>query len=237
MTVQTNTIRAILRKHAADDDSALRATSVDEEFKGLRVFQEALAALDIESELLERASYSSKAKTPYLQLTVVDPSANDEENDEDEEYEVILLDLEFVEQQLLISQSRDHEGVLVESAEQVANILQALEARWIENLKEEKKRSKVRDLKYRSIETQIDAMAQRLQFDYCVTESSMKAVVEIRLDDAYALTVNIPMNRIQACVDELETLIRSVRELYRQKARIKVGQTSRYTSFKSWKKA
>lgn len=99
MTVQTNTVRAILRKHAADDDSAVRATSVDEEFKGLRVFQESLAALDIASELLERAPYSSKAKTPYLQLTVIDPSANDED-DEDAEDDVILLDLEFVEQQV-----------------------------------------------------------------------------------------------------------------------------------------
>lgn len=90
----------------------------------------------------------------------------------------------------------------------------ALRERMLHDRGEEDRRTKVRKLKERAIETQIAALAGRLRFSYALRIMATKVVLVVRFDEKVALHVDIPFRRAQPVIDQLEKLITVSRDVY-----------------------
>lgn len=109
--------------------------------------------------------------------------------------------------------------------DQVWHVVEGLEKKLHERSARVLKQQKIRDLKTRSVEAQVEDLAQRLQFAYQLTKKHTKLVLVVKLDDQRSLYVDIPLAKIQETLDGLETLIREVKELYIQGLRFKIAQS------------
>lgn len=117
------------------------------------------------------------------------------------------------------------EGVPLAGEAQLRRILESLREKLVEEQRREQKRAKIRKLKERSIETQIEALAAEMRFAYALRRMHTKVKLVVRLDDQNALFVDIPHGRIQEVIPELPPLIETVRDLYRSGARFKVASS------------
>jgi len=228
MSLSKATLRAIIRNNAVDE-SKTRAKNIPEQVERLRHIFHELEEAEVTCEFIEIANDFDE--TPEILLSVAGP----EPADEDEEPETVDLELAFFETRLCISIAGDIRAFGVDDAAQVVRIVHDLEKLLADHLIEEKKRGKIRQLKVRSVEAQVDAMAKRLQFDYDVEELPKKVAITVKLNDSYVFYVTIPMKNLQEALNQLEALIRSTQEMHRRGVRSKTMQTPRYQSFRSWK--
>jgi len=88
------------------------------------------------------------------------------------------------------------------------------------------KRSKVRDLKEKTIVAQIKKLAQEENFTFCFTTNTRKVKVYIRLDSVENLMVSIPYNKFQETVPLLRNAVLTMREMHQQGIRFGLSQTS-----------
>jgi hypothetical protein len=140
----------------------------------------------------------------------------------------------FVGEELRISQSYGYqnEGVPLSGVEQLRRLLSVLRDKMLEERRREQKRDKIRKLKERAIETQIEALATRMRFAYLLEPMRNKVKLVVRLDDQNGLFVDIPHGRIQDVIAGLEKLIETVLELYRCGARFKVTSVAHLGRFR-----
>ncbi len=107
-------------------------------------------------------------------------------------------------------------------APHLRRVMAALRERMLEQRGRDQKREKIRKLKERSIEAQVEALAARLGFSYALHPLHTKVKLVVRLDKTYALVVDVPYARIQAALAELPPLLDKVRDLHRTGARFKI---------------
>ena len=115
------------------------------------------------------------------------------------------------------------DGVPLSGANQLRRLCAAVRERLLAYWRREQKREKIRKLKERAIETQIEALAARMRFAYALRPMRSKVKLIVRLDRQNGLIVDIPHNRIEEIIAGLEPLIETVRALYGHGARFKVA--------------
>jgi len=136
----------------------------------------------------------------------------------------ILLDLQFVDHVLCYwgGSPRDIK-VPISGIDHVFRLIDGAKKRLLELRANEQKQKKVKELKTRAIETQVEGLAQRLQFAYRLKRMHTKVVLIVQLDKRQSLFVDIPLGKIQQSIDRIEPLVRHVRELYDEGLRFKIA--------------
>ena len=137
----------------------------------------------------------------------------------------------------MVSERYGSKGVPLSGAAELLRLLGAIRERLLEQQRKAQKREKIRKLKERSIESQIDALAARRGFAYALQPMQLKVKLTVRLDDQNGLFVDIPYGRIQEVIADLEPLIEKVRELYRSGVRFKLGSIVHIRSFRGPRQA
>ena len=117
---------------------------------------------------------------------------------------------------------RMNREVPVTSLEQVCQTIESVAKKLQARGARRKKHEKIRDLKARSVEAQVDEIAQRLQFEYQVMRKHTKLVLAIALDEDRCLFVDIPLGKIQETIERLEVLIQQIKALYGEGLRFKI---------------
>jgi hypothetical protein len=131
-------------------------------------------------------------------------------------------------------QFKDNEAIIVPSysyqlqlpfvnIEQIWDLVDRLRKKMLEKLAREQKQKKLKELKTRSIEAQIEILAARLQFAYRLERKHTKVVLVVQLDGRQSLYVDIPLGKLQDTLDRLESLIGQVNDLYGEGLRFKIG--------------
>jgi hypothetical protein len=135
------------------------------------------------------------------------------------------LRLTFVNDELRVGSIYAHNlYIALTNIEQLWQLIESLRKKLNERNAREQKQQKIRDLKTRSIETQIEDLAQRLQFAYQLTRKHTKVILAVKLDPQRCLFVDIPLGKIQETIERLESLIEQVRVLYAEGLRFKIAQ-------------
>jgi hypothetical protein len=119
------------------------------------------------------------------------------------------------------------DGDPVAGAPHIRRIIQELNRRMEKQWQRAQKQTKVRDLQKRSVKLQIEALAERMKFQYTMRPMKNKVVLVVKVDKQRSMYVDIPFSRIQECIDEVEQLIDNVHDLYERGIRFKVAQTKR----------
>lgn len=109
------------------------------------------------------------------------------------------------------------------SLDQMWEFLDAFRVKLIEKAGQVQKQQKVRDLRARSAELQIEDLAQRLQFAYQIIRKQIKVVLVVQINAQRSLYIDIPLGKLQETIDRLEGLILHVRNLYDEGLRIKIA--------------
>ena len=86
----------------------------------------------------------------------------------------------------------------------------------------EQKREKIRKLKERAVETQIEGLAARIGFAFALEPMHLKVKLIVRLDAQNGLYVDIPYKGADEVVAGLPPLVETVRKLVGRGARFKV---------------
>jgi hypothetical protein len=131
----------------------------------------------------------------------------------------------FTGEELQVSDAFRKEGSPLSGAEQLRRLFATLRERMHEQHRREQKRDKIRKLKERSIEAQVDAIAARVGFAYVLRPMQTKVKLVVRLDGQSGLAVDIPYGRIQEVLEGLPALVEKVRDLYGQGVRFKLVST------------
>lgn len=134
------------------------------------------------------------------------------------------LRLKFVHDILRVGAGyTDHLTMDLANIQQFWQIVDGIKKKMLELKAREQKQKKIRDLKTRSVEAQVEDLAQRLQFAYQLTRKHTKVVLAIELDTRQSLLVDIPLGKIQQTMERLESLIQQVKVLYGEGLRFKIA--------------
>ncbi len=216
MYLPQNSSKAILQGLPKVEDKPIRISGEKQQRKFLAQWRKEIIAArqDCSAEL--ETSYESK---PYLSINVEINARHLSEYQSSEE-----IELKFIKDVLHVSVGYSSQlGRPIAKLEQVWHVVEGIKKKLRERNARAQKQQKIRDLKTRSVEMQVEDLAQRLQFAYQLTEKYTKMVLVVELDDQRSLYIDIPLAKIQETLDGLETLIREVKELYIQGLRFKIA--------------
>jgi len=118
------------------------------------------------------------------------------------------------------------EGVPLAGLAQLQRTLAAVCERLLEERRRKQKRDKIRKLKERSIEAQIEALAARHGFVFALDRMHAKVKLTVRLDDQNGLSVDIPHSRAAEIIAGLPAFIGDVRSVCEKHVRFKVIATA-----------
>jgi hypothetical protein len=138
----------------------------------------------------------------------------------------------FAGDELHVAARFGEEGVPLTGAPHLRRLLAAVREVLLAQRKQQQKRDKLRKLKERSIETQVDAIAARMRFAYVLEPMHKKVKLTVRLNARSGLEVDIPHGRIQETLAELPKLIGEVRAIYGPDATFKVVATAHVRHFR-----
>lgn len=123
-------------------------------------------------------------------------------------------------------------GTPLSSVDQLKGILRKAEERIALEHARNLKRAKIRRLKERSIETQVEELARRLKFSYALEPMHTKLKLYVRINIQDTVVVDIPLKTLQESIDRLESLLASVRELAEVGLRFQMTRTAYVRNFK-----
>lgn len=139
-------------------------------------------------------------------------------------WDSMQLQIEFKDNvPIIIAGYSHHLHLPFVNIDQIWDLIDRLRKKMLEKLAREQKQKKLKDLKTRSIEAQVEILAARLHFAYRLERKHTKVVLVVELDARQSLYVDIPLGKLQDTLDRLEPLIGQVRELYGEGLRFKIG--------------
>lgn len=104
-------------------------------------------------------------------------------------------------------------GVPLTSVAQLLRVLKGADERIAREVTLKQRRDKIRGLKRRAIETQIEALARRMGFAYMLSPMHTKDKLYVRLNPRDTVVIDIPHRTLQEAIERLEPLLRAVRDL------------------------
>ena len=141
-------------------------------------------------------------------------------------WDSMRLQIEFKDNSAIIIAGYSHHlHVPFVNIDQIWDLIDRLRKKMLEKLAREQKQNKLKELKTRSIEAQVEMLAARLQFAYRFERKHTKVVLVVELAARQSLFVDIPLGKLQETLDRLESLIGQVRELYGEGLRFKIAQS------------
>lgn len=123
-------------------------------------------------------------------------------------------------------------GVPLTSVAQLVRVLKGADERIAREVALKQRRDKIRGLKRRAIETQIEALAQRMGFAYLLEPMHTKDKLYVRLNPRDTVVIDIPHRTLQEAIERLEPLLRAVRELVQVGLSFQLARTTDVRGFR-----
>lgn len=138
----------------------------------------------------------------------------------------------FTGDELQVSDGYHDKSAPLAGLPQLRRLVARVHERLLEYRRREQKRDKLRKLKERAIEGQIDALAARHGFTYALDPKATKVELVVRLDDQNGISIDIPHKRVQEVLADLPRLLDNLRALYHTGVRFKVVSTRYVRNFR-----
>lgn len=218
MAIPTPTIRRLFREHFSDA-SPLQVKQEERATVTAQIRQRLAGMKYVESE---RTNYyiDQREKDRFLfTLDIKEPSAHASYRDS------TSFTFKLNERgQLTIAYWRQQ--ATVASLDEIVAFVQACQEVVERKLTQKSKRQKVRELKAQAIMAQVKKLAKADQFDFYTETDTQKLTLYVRLSERESVELQIPFNKFEAVLPQLRTSIQSLRELYAQGIKFKIGQAS-----------
>ncbi len=219
MYIPSNTIRSVLASAPTPTGSPIQAVGINEQ----RAFLEKLCK-EIKDAHRDCAPEMTQAGRGTNILTI--NFEVDAKQSRGSYWDSMRLQVHFKDNSPVITADYSHHGQIpFVHIDQIWDLIDRLRKKMLEKLAREQKQKKLKDLKTRSIEAQIEILAARLQFAYRLERKHTKVVLVVKLDARQSLFVDIPLGKLQETLNRLESLIGQVRDLYAEGLRFKIAQS------------
>jgi hypothetical protein len=142
------------------------------------------------------------------------------------------LNVYFTGDALQVSQGYRTEGAPLTGLPQLRRLVAAVYERLVQQRRREQRRDKLRKLKQRAIEAQVEVLAARHGFAYAIEPMATKVTLVVRLDAHNGISIDLPHKRAEEVLADLPKLLDNLRALYRTGVRFKVISTRYVRDFR-----
>jgi hypothetical protein len=217
-----STVKRLLKESRVPEEPPLRVPPGPKQLAELEALKEELEEESSSSELMKWN------KRDVLRIEPIVPESH-ERSYYAYRYSVHVS---FADDELRIGPAYGEETIPCSGIDQIKRTLTALRDRLTDEGRRAQKSEKLRKLKERAIETQIEALARRHNFAYAIETMNVKIKLFIELDEKESLAVDIPHNRFQAVLAELPGLIEAVRDVHARGFRYSITQRDRFHAYR-----
>src|SRR5207245_428513 len=113
----------------------------------------------------------------------------------------------FSGEELQVGPSFGMKGVPLSGMDQLRSIRTAAHEQLEDARRRRQKHEKIRHLKERSIQTQVEAEARRLGFEFVIERMQTKLKLIIRIDEKNGMVLDLPHSRIEEPLQDLERVL------------------------------
>jgi hypothetical protein len=148
-----------------------------------------------------------------------------------------VLRVSFAGDELQVAPAWGDGAVPCGGIDQLRRTLEVVRERLAGEVRRAQKSEKLKKLKQRAIETQIEALARRLGFSYAIEAMRSKTKLFVALDDQAAIAVDVPHGKYASVLAELPDLVAAVRAVHARGFRYSIVARDRLRPFREPRRA